>query len=232
MIGTLIESQAHVQRHSLESAVSVVVHAALVIAAVVATSTRSAARVRPVEYFPMPMAVPRPPARDDANPSRTAQTSVRAVPQIPTIHVPAVIPMESPPVDLLSVPTALDFSERRSHGDPPCAAPCPQPALGEEIASPSWAMNEVMMQLREPAVPPRYPEALQRAGIDGAVVVRFVVDTLGRVDPASIEVLTSSHDLFTAAVRETLARLRFIPAKSDDRKVRMRAIMPFHFTLK
>jgi len=62
--------------------------------------------------------------------------------------------------------------------------------------------------------------------------VKFVVDTLGRVDPASIEVLNSSHDLFTAAVRETLARLRFNPARAGDRKVRAAAIMPFQFTLK
>jgi periplasmic protein TonB len=89
-----------------------------------------------------------------------------------------------------------------------------------------------MMQLREPPVPPRYPEALRRAGIDGTVVVKFVVDTLGRVDMATVEVLSSSHDLFTIAVRETLAKVRFYPARVGERKVRAAAVMPFHFMLK
>ena len=62
--------------------------------------------------------------------------------------------------------------------------------------------------------------------------MRFVVDTTGRVDPASVEVLESSHELFTAAVRETLARLRFVPAEYNGKKASVAAMMPFQFTLK
>jgi hypothetical protein len=40
-------------------------------------------------------------------------------------------------------------------------------------------------------------------------VVRFVVDTLGRVEPPSLDIVQSSHPLFLASVRTALDHLRF-----------------------
>ena len=90
----------------------------------------------------------------------------------------------------------------------------------------------MLMRLLENPVPPRYPEAMRRAGVEGDVVVKFIVDTTGRVDMGSLEVLRSTHDAFTAAARETLAKLRFAPATTGERKTRALAVMPFHFTLR
>jgi periplasmic protein TonB len=78
---------------------------------------------------------------------------------------------------------------------------------------------------------PRYPERLRTAGVTGRVVVRFVVDTLGRVEPASIVIRESSHDLFIEAVRATLPALAFVPAEAGGRKVRMLVDLPFEFRL-
>jgi periplasmic protein TonB len=78
---------------------------------------------------------------------------------------------------------------------------------------------------------PRYPERLRTAGVTGRVVVRFVVDTLGRVEPASIVIRESSHDLFVEAVRGTLPTLAFVPAEAGGRKVRMLVDLPFEFRL-
>ena len=55
---------------------------------------------------------------------------------------------------------------------------------------------------------PRYPESLRLAGIEGHVLVQFKVDTLGMVDPASVKFLSSTHDLFSRAVREALVNGR------------------------
>jgi protein TonB len=236
MLGTLIESQAHAQRHGMGSLASILAHAALIAAAAIATATRHTTMFdpRPVETIRFPAPVPRPLEAEDRGPAHVAAADASA-PRMPTIAVPTIIPTEIPPIDLSAPPTPEDFSESRSHGvGVACTNPCPQlgGAGGDSSTTPMWAASDLLMQLREPPVPPRYPEALRRAGIDGTVVVKFVVDTLGRVDPASIEVLNSSHDLFTAAVRETLARLRFNPARTGDRKVRAAAIMPFQFTLK
>ena len=78
---------------------------------------------------------------------------------------------------------------------------------------------------------PRYPESLRQAAIDGTVLVRFVVDTTGRVDMSSVAVVSSTHDLFTRAVRDALPGFRFKPAESGGHHVRALAEMPFEFQI-
>ena len=78
---------------------------------------------------------------------------------------------------------------------------------------------------------PRYPSMLQSAGIDGSVRAQFVVDTLGRVEQGSFRALESTHDLFTASVREALARARFTPAEAGGRKVRQLVEQTFTFSI-
>lgn len=95
-----------------------------------------------------------------------------------------------------------------------------------------WSTSDVLMRLLADPVPPRYPEALRRAGVEGEVVVKFLVDTTGRVEMRTVEILRSTHEAFTAAVRETLTRLRFSPAVAGERKTNALAVMPFRFTLR
>jgi TonB family protein len=59
--------------------------------------------------------------------------------------------------------------------------------------------------------------------------VRFVVDTLGAVDRASVQVLHATHALFESSVLEVLLRMRFVPAQVGHRNVRQLVEMPFHF---
>ena len=115
-----------------------------------------------------------------------------------------------------------------------CNGPCSpvRSSVEGNGEAPVWAGNDVAMRLRDRPVPPRYPESLRRAGIDGTVLVRFVVDTAGRVDPGSIEIVRSTHDAFTASVRESVLKLRFFPAVAGKAKVPARAMMPFQFTLR
>lgn len=230
MIGTLIESQSQVQRHNLGSVVSVAAHA-IIASAVIATAARSTSVTKPMPVPIFRVAPPTPPPHERPASTAAVKTNVAGVPQMPSISVPLIIPTQIPAVDLTAVPTAADFIDRPSHDGDLCAFPC-RGTTAADSALPVWAANVAMMQLREPPVAPRYPDVLRRAGIDGTVVVKFVVDTLGHVDMASMEVLSSSHDLFTAAVRETLAKLRFNPARVGERKVRAAAVMPFHFMLK
>jgi hypothetical protein len=60
-------------------------------------------------------------------------------------------------------------------------------------------------------------------------VVRFVVDTLGRVEPPSLDIVQSSHPLFLASVRTALDHLRFLPARFSGRRVRVRMEQRFEF---
>jgi TonB family protein len=79
-------------------------------------------------------------------------------------------------------------------------------------------------------VGPTYPDSLYRAQVRGQVVVEFVVDTLGLVELASIEVLVSSDPLFTAAVRDALARAKFVPARRGGQRARQLVQYPFVFS--
>ena len=87
---------------------------------------------------------------------------------------------------------------------------------------------------RPPA--PAFPDALLRSGPrEGQVVVRFLVDELGKVDVASMIVERSDHELFTAAVREVLSRFQFEPAYTltpDSKPVAAWVSVPFRFTTK
>lgn len=234
MIGTLIETEARVPRRAMGMAVSFMAHTALVALAVATTAAKHVSATKPLLIAVRPIMAPPPRPNKDAGLSaaRRPETNV-ATPLMPAIQVPMITPTDIPAIDFSPAATAVDFLSSTSRVGNPCADQCPQlNGRGSDSTSAVWAVNEAMMQLREPAIPPKYPDALRRAGIDGTVVVKFVVDTLGRVDPATIEVLSSTHSQFTAAVRATIDRLRFYPATAAGRRVRAAAVMPFQFTLK
>lgn len=58
---------------------------------------------------------------------------------------------------------------------------------------------------------PRYPVMLRRAEVEGAVMVRYSTDGTGRVDPGSIQIVSTTHELFSNAVREAAATWRATP---------------------
>lgn len=70
---------------------------------------------------------------------------------------------------------------------------------------------------------PRFPDELRAQRVEGEVVVRFRVNEKGRVDQSSMQVVHSAHELFTAAVRSTLPRFRFEPARSTARDAKPQA---------
>src|SRR5262245_57163336 len=78
---------------------------------------------------------------------------------------------------------------------------------------------------------PMYPTPLRNDAPEGLVVVRFVIDTLGRVEPPSLDIVQSSHPLFLASVRSALDHLRFLPARFSGRRVRVRLEQRFEFHL-
>ncbi len=83
---------------------------------------------------------------------------------------------------------------------------------------------------------PAFPPELLRAGIrEGQVLVRFMVNELGRVDVTSVVVERSDDELFTAAVRDILPSFRFEPAHTlgrESQPVSVWVSVPFRFTTK
>ena len=75
----------------------------------------------------------------------------------------------------------------------------------------------------------RYPLAAQRAGIQGLVVLRFVVEVDGRA--SQIEVARSLHPLCDAAAVEAVRNTTFRPARQNGQPVRVRMSLPIRFLL-
>lgn len=78
---------------------------------------------------------------------------------------------------------------------------------------------------------PRYPEILKQAGVSGLTVVQFVVDTTGLPIISTLNVERSGHALFTQAVQNSLAGLRFLPARSGARNVAQLAQIVYRFEI-
>ncbi|HEY2378770.1 MAG TPA: energy transducer TonB [Gemmatimonadaceae bacterium] len=78
---------------------------------------------------------------------------------------------------------------------------------------------------------PRYPESLQRQGVEGSFVVEFVVDSTGKVDEKSLNFPSATHPMFLRAVKDALLHSRFFPAELAGMRVRQLVQQQFSFVL-
>jgi protein TonB len=229
MLGVLLESRARKQRRSGGALLSVAAHVAIIAAITAQTVHGRAAPAEKPKVVVLRFARPpvQPPVARVVTASATSIAPTLEAVAIRRISVPVVVPTSIPPIDL-SAGASFDsvvISGPGSGGSGPRSV-----IDGEGAGRTEWSGRELLMRI-ERSVKPRYPESLQRTGIDGRVVVQFTVDTTGRVDPASIRVLSSTHELFTRAVREALVQFRFMPARVGDRRVPALAEMPFEFQI-
>lgn len=76
-----------------------------------------------------------------------------------------------------------------------------------------------------------YPSMLRDSGITGQTMLKFVIDTNGRVENGSVEVLNTSHEGFASASVQAADKFKFRPAKIGGRPVRVSITMPISWTL-
>ena len=240
MLRTLLESNAPPQRRRAGTSASIAFHTAAIGGAIVATASAR------------PGTSPEPPAPD--TPVIYTRTGEEPRPRMDRVASGDRVRVDVPKEGNLTHVEGPRWSHRYAdalrgpaidlHPDsmiaadswPSCAvSPCrprsdgqPGQPSGDEPAT--FASVERPAALRSPPRP-RYPDQLRAARITGRVVVRFVVDTLGRIEPASVRISESSHDLFTHSVQAVLPTLRFAPAAAGGRKVRMLVDLPFEFRL-
>lgn len=232
MFNRLPESNARRQRRTGGFVVSTVVHLALIALAVQATGLTAAPSPKPdiadVVIFRDPVP-PRPSPPQPSTKPPSTNTSGPAVPAPPTISltisdsIPDTLPDARSMTDLLE---HLFDKGRGRVAEPPTGTPN---VIGDGPLT-ADVVEKAVVALPGSATP-RYPSMLQSAGIDGSVRAQFVVDTLGRVEQGSFRALESTHDLFTAAVRDALARARFTPAEAGGRKVRQLVEQSFTFNI-
>jgi TonB family protein len=78
---------------------------------------------------------------------------------------------------------------------------------------------------------PIYPTELLAKLVAGRVTARYVIDSSGRPEAASAEIISATHDEFARAVREALPRMRFQPGKVAGRHVRQLVEQEFLFRI-
>jgi TonB family protein len=74
-----------------------------------------------------------------------------------------------------------------------------------------------------------YPPALNAAHSNGLVIAEFVVSPSGTVEDDTFGVVSSTHPLFSEAVRAALKKATFRPAQVKGRPVRQLVHQPFEF---
>ena len=77
--------------------------------------------------------------------------------------------------------------------------------------------------------PPVFPPELAAAGISGEALLRFIVDTAGRVEPGTTVPLRATHPEFADAGRRAVSLWQFTPALRDGRTVRQVVELPLRF---
>ena len=107
--------------------------------------------------------------------------------------------------------------------------PPPPPADVEEI---EWVKVEIKPKVISKPLP-KYPDIAKKSGLEGAVIVEFVVDTTGDVLPGSAKVIAARPEgIFEEAALNAIYKWKFSPGQQRDRKVRVRWQQPITFKLK
>jgi protein TonB len=225
MLERLLESRFKPERSVGGAIASVTGHTALVAAALYATA-QTHIRARPNDDF-IHVAWVRPPQPVPTANSAPTTPSTRIDSRRP-IFVNVKIP------DISVVPIAVDPIVGRP-GDFARVQVDAAGGAGTPLPSPGGTFRadqvEKQVAMLPGGSPPRYPDALRIAGVEGQVVAVFVVDDQGRVEPGSISFLRSDNEQFEREVRATLRNMRFAPAEVGGRKVRQLVQMPFVFKL-
>ena len=234
MLNVLPESRRASRRATRSGVISVAVHGALVAAVAYASGAEPPppppAVPDTVIHFQPPLDVPQRPRRPEA-PVRADVEADRFAPATmpPTAPVdPGIVPEGIPPIDVPLGPVFARDSAHISVIGSPAAVNGKATGPGAQLRN-EYADRPALALADNPA--PRYPEPLRTAAVSGSVVMRFIIDTTGRVRMATLQALRSDHELFTAAVRAALPRMRFLAAEDNGRRVPVLVEQRFEFRL-
>jgi protein TonB len=234
MFNTLIESKPKKQKSTGGTIFSIVMHAVLGGLLIYATANAGQElreeKTEEVKFVEVPKDEP-PPPEEKAPPPPDVVAAPPPPKGFQVLSAPIEIPDEIPEVDLTkAVTNEDDFSGKGVQG-----------GLGSGVeggtgpVDPNQAYFEFQVEKPALSVPgnpsPRYPDVLRESNVEGEVLAQFVVDTEGKADMKTFKVLKSSHDLFTASVRQVLPSMKFYPAEVGGRKVKQLVQLPFAFKL-
>src|SRR3954470_19570851 len=237
MFDNLIESRAAKQKRAGGMLFSAFLHVGVITAAVYGTLQAKDAIEKPkaekVEFVEMKKKDEPPPPKEEPKPPPPDVVMKAPPPKgFQVLTAPIKIPDVLPDIDLTKkVTSEEDFTGKGVAGGTArgVVGGTPQPANDNQTYFEFQVEKQVASFPGNP--PPRYPDMLRSANVEGEVLAQFVVDTTGRADMSQFKVLKSTHDLFTNAVRASLPNMKFYPAEVGGRKVKQLVQMPFQFSL-
>jgi periplasmic protein TonB len=216
----LIESKPKTKKSLGQSIVSLLVHAAVIFAAV--KFTAGAAETIKDIVADTTMVFLKPPPPPPPPPDQPPPDVVVAANPPPkgfqTVVAPTDIPKDIPPIDLNEKPfDPKDFTGKGMEGG----------IAAGVVGGTGPVSGEVFLeaQLDDPVQPisiptPRYPPVLQSAGIAGSVDLQYIVDTTGHAEPSSFKVMKATHPAFAEPAKEAISKGVFKPAKFKGQPVR------------
>jgi len=236
MFDNLIESKAKKQRRAGGIVFSAVLHLVVITAAIYGTLQAKDAIEKPkaekVEFVEMKKKDEPPPPKEEPKPPPPDVVMKAPPPKgFQVLTAPIKIPDVLPDIDLSKkVTNEEDFSGKGQAGGiaKGVVGGTPQPVSDQPYFE---FQVEKQVAAMPGQSPPRYPDMLRSANVEGEVLAQFVVDTTGRAEMNTYKVLKSSHDLFTNSVKQALANMHFYPAEVGGRKVKQLVQMPFVFSL-
>ncbi len=98
-------------------------------------------------------------------------------------------------------------------------------ALAEVSTQPRLAAPSQALRLIQNS----YPADLRNKGVSGEVEIEFVVNTNGKVDPSSVQVVDATVPQLGEAAKSVVKDLEFTPAKVGGQTVRAKVVLPIAY---
>ena len=231
MFENLIESN-HRRRTSIgQQVVSLVVHVGIIFGAVKATQGAAEAikeiKVDTTMVFLKPPETPPPPP-----PPQDVVVSANPPPQgFQVISPPENIPTEIPPVNLNEHFDPKDFTGKGVEGGIASGVVGGTGPVIEGQVFLAAEVDETPQVENAVACQPKFPAVMQSAGIPGKVIMQFVVNTDGKIDPSTLKIVSSTHKAFEDPAKDALGRCTFKPGKSRGQPVRVLVQQAMSFKL-
>ena len=146
-----------------------------------------------------------------------------------TLDAPIDIPTEIPPVDFSERFDPRDFSGIGVEGGVYSGVVGGAGLVDFTQTFLETAVDERPERLSGPY--PRYPEMLRQAGIEGTVLLEFVIDTSGRVEEATLKVLQSTNRAFEGPAKDVIRKSLYRPGKVRGQAVRVLVSQQIGFTI-
>ena len=213
MLRTLLESRSRRQSNSFGTAASTAIH--LVLITVAAYGTVAQARTKedgddpPVilHWRQQPSSPAAPSPRRSSTPGALSSVRVAKAPSL-SIDISARLPEVNVPLGAIG---RDDFAGSSGFIE---GTGNPVTGLGSGEGSGPYDSYEVDIPAAAiSGAAPAYPASMRAAAIEGEVKAEFVVDKTGHADAGSLRIISATNDLFSAAVRSALPRMRFRPAR-------------------